>query len=98
MLFHVTWDFIDTTEAGTKRSLQVFSQWQPPAGAEFKGFYGLSDGTGGVAILEVDSAATLFETIAPWTPWLRFRTTPILPVEESSQLASAAVAFRESVG
>ena len=72
MLFHVTWEFIDTSEAGSKRSLTVFSKWQPPAGAEFKGFYGFSDGRGGVAIIEADSAATLFETTAPWVPWLRF--------------------------
>ena len=92
MLFHVSWEFIDTTEEGQKRSLSVFSQWQPPEGADFsKGFYGFSDGSGGVAIVEVDSAATLARTIDPWTPWLRFKATPILPIEESSQLAGEAV-------
>ena len=51
----------------------VFSQWQPPDGADFSGgFFGFSDGTGGVALVEVDSAATLSRTIDPWTPWLRF--------------------------
>jgi hypothetical protein len=35
MLFHVTWEFIDTSEDGIRRSLAVFSKWQPPAGAEF---------------------------------------------------------------
>jgi hypothetical protein len=97
MLFHVTWEFIDTSEAGSKRSLTVFSKWQPPAGAEFKGFYGFSDGRGGVAIIEADSAATLFETIAPWVPWLRFSVTPIVPIEEATELSNTAVAFRESV-
>ena len=98
MLFHVTWEFIDPTEEGQKRSLAVFSQWQPPAGADFsKGFYGFTDGTGGVAIIEVDSAATLARTIDPWTPWLRFEVTPILPIEESTQIANEAVAFRDSV-
>ena len=47
MLFHVTWEFIDTSEDGIRRSLEVFSKWQPPAGAEFKGFYGFADGGGG---------------------------------------------------
>jgi hypothetical protein len=99
MLFHVSWEFIDTTEEGQKRSLAVFSQWQPPEGADFsRGFYGFTDGSGGVAIVEVDSAATLARTIDPWTPWLRFKATPILPIEESSQLAGEAVAFRDSVG
>ena len=72
MLFHVTWEFIDTSEDGVRRSLAAFQQWQPPAGAEFKGFYGYTDGTGGVALIEVDSATTLWRTTAPWVPWLRF--------------------------
>ena len=58
MLFHVTWEFIDTSEEGERRSLAVFAKWEPPAGAEFKGFYGFANGLGGVAIIEVDSAAT----------------------------------------
>lgn len=97
MLFHVTWELTDTSEAGSRRSLAVFSKWQPPAGAEFQGFYGFADGRGGAAIIEVDSAATLFETTAPWTPWLRFTITPIVPIEESTPLANAAVAFRDGV-
>src|SRR5262249_22659678 len=55
MLFHVVWDFVDTSEEGIRRSLTLFGQWQPPAGAEFQGFYGFADGTGGVAIIEADS-------------------------------------------
>ena len=98
MLFHVIWEFIDTSEEGQKRSLSVFSNWQPPDGADFsRGFYGFSDGTGGVALVEVDSAQTLARTIDPWTPWLRFTVTPIVPVEESAKLANEAVAFRDSI-
>jgi hypothetical protein len=97
MLFHVTWQFIDRTEEGERRSLAVFSQWQPPASAEFKGFYGFADGGGGVAIIEADSAATLARTTAPWTAWLRFTVTPILPIEESTAIAGEAIAFRDSV-
>src|SRR6266498_2478835 len=43
MLFHVSWAFVDTSEEGQRRSLAVFAEWQPPAGAEFKGFYGFTD-------------------------------------------------------
>jgi hypothetical protein len=98
MLFHVMWEFVDTTEEGTRRSLEVFSQWQPPAGAEFQGFYGFADNSGGVAIIEVDSAATLSRTTAPWVPWLRFTATPIVPIAESSVIEGEAIAFRDSVG
>jgi hypothetical protein len=97
VLFHVSWEFIDRTEEGTRRNLAVFSAWQPPPGAEFKGFYGFAGGGGGVAIVEVDSAATLARTTAPWAPWLDFTVTPIIPIEESSAIAGEAVAFRDSV-
>jgi len=74
MLFHVSWEFIDTTEEGQKRSLAVFSQWQPPEGADFsKGFYGFGDGSGGVAIV-----AALLTSIGP-TIWLnRFDLTAFM--------------------
>jgi hypothetical protein len=97
MLFHVAWEFVDTSEDGIRRSLAVFSKWQPPAGAEFKGFYGFADGNGGVALIEADSAATVARTSAPWTPWLRFTITPIVPIEESSAIAGEGIAFRDSI-
>jgi hypothetical protein len=97
MLFHVTWEFKDSSEEGGRRSLKVFASWQPPPGAEFKGFYGSADNSGGVAIIEADSAATLTRTTAPWTPWLRFTVTPIVPIEESTAIANEAVAFRDTV-
>jgi hypothetical protein len=98
MLFHVMWQFTDQSEEGEKRSLQVFQSWQPPAGAQFQGFYGFADSSGGVALIEVDSAATLTRTTAPWTPWLTFTVTPIIPIEEATAIGSEAVAFREGVG
>jgi len=98
VLFHVTWEFIDTSEDAVRRALAVFSAWQPPAGAEFHGFYGFADGKGGVAIVEADSAATLLRTTDPWVPWLRFTVTPIVPIEESSAIGGEAIAFRDSVG
>ncbi len=97
MLFHLTWQFTDTSEEGERRSLTVFSQWQPPAGADFQGFYGFADGSGGVAIIEVDSAATLARVTAPWTAWLHFTATPILPIEESAAIGGEGVAFRDSI-
>jgi len=97
VLFHVSWEFVDTSEQANRRSLAVFEKWQPPAGAEFHGFYGYADGSGGVAIIEVDSAATLARTTAPWTPWLRFTATPIVPIEESAAIAGEGIGFRDSV-
>ena len=57
MLFHVTWEFLDTSEDAVRRSLAVFSKWQPPAGADSKGFYGYADSSGGVAIVAHEAMA-----------------------------------------
>lgn len=97
VLFHVSWTFINPSEEGQKRSLDLFSKWQPPAGADFVGFYGRADGSGGVAIIEADSAQTLAQTTNPWTPWLRFEVTPIIPIEESAAIAGEAAAWRDSL-
>ena len=98
MLFHVEWDFTDTSEAADKRSLDVFSKWAPPEGTQFQAFYGYADGTGGFAIVEADSAAAMARAVAPFTPWLKFTTKPILPIDESAAIAVEAIAFRDSVG
>ena len=98
MLFHVIWEFTDQSEEGEARSLDAFAAWQPPAGADFQGFFGFADGSGGVAILEVDSAETLARTTAPFLPWMNFTATPILPIEVGVGIATEAIAFRDSLG
>ena len=97
MLFHVTWEFVDTSEESAPRVLDVLSKWQPAPGADFKGFYQFADSSGGVAIVEVDSAATLARLTSPFMPWLRFAATPILDVQEGAQIGHEAIAFRDSV-
>ena len=97
MLFHTTWEFHPSnSEEAIQRSLAFFSQWKPPEGFEFKGFWGFADGSGGVAIVETDSAAAIARATAPFTPWLRFSTTPILPVEEGAAIAGEAAEARAS--
>jgi hypothetical protein len=93
VLFLVTWEFTDTSEAGEEASLALFSKWQPGP-ATFQGFYGYADGTGGCALLEANDAAALARTMAPWTPWLRFEARALLPIEESAAIAGEAVAWR----
>jgi hypothetical protein len=97
VLFHTTWEFhTSNSEEAIQRNLAFFLQWKPPDGFEFKGFWGFADGSGGVAIVETDSAATLAKATAAFTPWLRFSTTPILPIEEASAIAGEAAAARAS--
>src|SRR5438105_4289267 len=95
MLFEVTWDFIDTSETGSKRSLQLFSKWTPGP-AQFQGFYAYADGGGGLALIEAADAAALARTMAPWTPFLKFTTRPLVPIQESAKINGEAIAWREA--
>lgn len=97
MLFLVTWEFGDPSEEGGRRSLAVFQKWQPAQGAEFVGFYAFADNSGGAAVVEVDSHATLARTTAPFTPWLRFTARPLVPIQESAGINLEAQAFLGSV-
>jgi hypothetical protein len=97
VLFHTTWEFHPSnSEEAIQRNLAFFSQWQPPDGFEFKGFWGNADNSGGVAIVEADSAASIAKATSPFTPWLKFSITPILPIEESAAIAGEAAAARAS--
>jgi hypothetical protein len=96
MLFHVTWESIEPSETAQKRLLQLFSKWQPGPG-RFDAFFGFADGVGGVALIEAASAADLAKTVAPWTPFLRFTSRAILPIQEASQINGAAAAWRDSI-
>lgn len=97
MLFLVTWDFTDTSEEGIERSLAVFQNWKPPEEVEFRGFYGYADQGGGCAIVEAQDAVAIAKTTAPFIPWMAFTVRPIMPVEESAQVAGQALAFLKSV-
>jgi uncharacterized protein DUF3303 len=100
VLFHATWEFnpSNSEEEEIQRNLAFFSQWKPPDGFDFKGFWAFADGSGGVPIVETDSAATIAKATAPFTAWLRFSTTPILPIEDASAIAAEAAAARASFG
>ncbi|MDA1093083.1 MAG: DUF3303 family protein [Acidobacteria bacterium] len=95
MLFHLTWEFTDTSESGCKRANDLFSKWQPGP-AQFQGFYGFADGTGGVALVEAADGAELAKTLAPWTPFLRFNARVVLPVREMAQIEGEAAAWRDA--
>jgi hypothetical protein len=97
MLFHATWDFVDATEDGERRHVALFAQWQPPAEADFQAFYIHADYSGGMALVDVDSAATLARTMAPWLPFLRFTAKPVEPTEVTMAIRREAIAFRDSV-
>lgn len=97
MLFHVTWEFVDPTEDSERRHVALFAEWQPPAEVDFEAFYINADYSGGMALVDVDSGATLARTMAPWLPFLRFTAKPVEPTELTMTIRREAIAFRDSV-
>ena len=95
MLFHVTWDVTDPSEAAQKRRTELFAKWQPGP-ASFKEFYGFADGAGGVAIAEAESAEELAQTLAPWVPFLKFTVRVILPIQDAAKIGGEAAAWRDA--
>lgn len=95
MLYLVTWRFINTSEASLKRLLDLFATWKPPV--EQREFHAFADGSGGMALVETDSAATLARLTAPWAPWLEYTVKPLVPLPEMRPVLEEAVAFRAAV-
>jgi Protein of unknown function (DUF3303) len=94
MLFGIVYMPRNPSEAGDKRSLQLFTSWQPPI--EFKGHWALATG-GGIAVAEADSAEAMIEAIAPWGAYFDFRVEPATPVENAVPIFMKTNAWRDSV-
>lgn len=98
MLFSIEWvNRAGATEETDKRTLKLFTHWQPPAGVDFKAFYNYADGGGGIAIVESESAELLLETTAPWATYLDFTIRPLVPADKSAAIFGKAHAWRDSV-
>ncbi len=97
MLFIITYISRHESEELEQRGLNVFKSWTPPVGFEFKSHYAFADGHGGVAVVEVDSPATLYEAITPFHVFNDFDVHPALDIEEAVPLGDKAMAWRDSV-
>ena len=98
MLFAILYSFRgDVTEEGEKRLLQLFANWKPPAGYDIKNHYGYADGEGGLLIVEASSVEALTEAAAPWGPFLRFESHPIIDVTQSVPVLQRVYGWRDSV-
>mgnify|MGYP001964318071 FL=1 len=51
---------------------------------------------GGVALIEVENAADLAKTLAPWSADLTFTTRPILPIQEQAEINAEALGWRDA--
>ena len=58
-------------------------------------FYARAD-RGGIAVVEVDSADTIFEATAPWAGvYNDYEVVPVIEIERAVELLNTAVAFRD---
>ena len=98
MLVAIVWENKPgSSEETDRRTLKLFTNWQPPAGLEFKGFYDYADSNGGIAIAEVNSSETILETTAPWAAFFNFTVRPIVPTEKTPAIFDKAIAWRDSI-
>lgn len=98
MLFASIYTFrASSSEATVKRLTNLFVNWQPPKGYTIKVHYSFADGSGGMALVEADSGAALYEANLPWVPFIEFRVVPIVEIEKAVPLGLAAIAWRETV-
>jgi Domain of unknown function (DUF3303) len=94
MLFGIVYTPRSPSEASDKRSLQLFTSWQPPV--EFKGHWALATG-GGIAVAEAASAEAMVEAIAPWGAFFDFRVEPAVAVEDAVPIFMKTNAWRDSI-
>ncbi len=94
MLFGVVYTPRDWSEASAKRSLQLFTSWQPPV--EFKGHWAFATGAG-MALIESDDAAAVVEAIAPFTAFFDFKCEPVVTIEEAVPIFMKTNEWRDGV-
>jgi len=85
------------SEESQKRLTDLFVNWKPPKGFAFKAHYAFTDATGGLALIEAESAEALYEGSTPWTPFIEFRSVPIVEIDKAVPIALGVMAWRKSV-
>jgi len=78
------------TEEMEREALKRFASWSPPAGLEMKALYFRADGRGFIGIYEAASAAAIYESLLPFSPFQDFELIPILDASESVPLIRRA--------
>jgi hypothetical protein len=98
MLFAVSYQVrANATEESQSRALRLFAEWTPPEAYTFKAHYANADGTGGLALVETDSAAAALKVHGAWAPFFDFKLVPIVEIDQAVQIGFANVKWRESV-
>jgi hypothetical protein len=86
-----------TSEESVKRNLQLFANWTPPAGFEFKFHWARADGKGGVFVAEADSAAAALEAVSPWVSRMDFDLAPLVDIAEAVPIWLKIFEWQDSI-
>src|SRR5262245_17060505 len=98
MLFGVTWTNRGTgSEDADKRTLKLFTNWQPPAGVEVKAVYDYAGGSWGIGLVESHSAEALMESMVPWATFFTFSCKPVVASEKGAAIYGKIIGWRDSV-
>ena len=85
-------------EESAKRSLELFSKWEPPAGVTFHQFVGRLDGEGAFAVVETDNPTDILDASAKFNPLKVFTVHPVIDMAEWAQKLQEGVEFRDAIG
>jgi hypothetical protein len=96
MLFHITQKpRPGMTNEDQKKSLEMFSRWEAPAGFEVKMHVFAPDGTI-YGLADAKTAEAVYDAMAPWAGvYLDLEVKPVIEVEAAIPLYEKAIAFRE---
>lgn len=84
-------------EAASRRILDLYSKWTPPAGTTFHQFLGRVDAAGTFAVIETDNPADLAATTSKFGPYVEYEVYPVVDIDDMVQVAQEGVKFRESI-
>ena len=85
-------------EESSRRGVELFSKWQPPAGTTFHHFVARLDAEGGFAVVETDDPSELLTETAKFAPYNVFQIYPVVDMDEWVSAAQGGIDFRGSVG
>ena len=98
MIFGMIYSFRNPTEQIDRRAINLFTNWTPPQGFEFKSHHEFSDGSGGMATVEVSSPEAMYEAVAPFRGFAEFKLVPVVEVSVAIPIVQKAHAWADSIG
>jgi hypothetical protein len=97
MLFHATFKpKAGTTHEDQKKSLEMWTNFELPAGYDIKMHVYAPDGRG-FGLVEAETVELIYEVVAPWAgAYMDYEILPVIDVEAAVPLMEKALAVREA--